>query len=653
MTHLTLQTDRTLVRSSAASTRYLLATVTATVAARTPERPPLDVAFVIDRSGSMGGDKIVLAREAVLEGVGMLRDTDRFSVVSFDDHIDVVVPVTTATHEAKREAEQRVRMIDARGSTNLGDGWHTGCRELLEGRRGERLSRCLLLSDGQANCGVTEPSELARLAAEMRGRGIVTSTLGVGADFDEQLMTGMAQAGGGHGYFIRDTRQIGDLLTNVIGEALEVVASDAAIVLTLPAGVEVEVIGDFALAREGDSVRVALGDLVSGQQLQVVLRLRIAAGPIKEPVAVDARLADRDDALGSARATVAWTRASGEACKAQPRDRGVDVAVARQFAAKARHEALEWNRAGDYARAREVLQRVATRIGKYAGDCRELRELGAELRRQAEEFARHLDAMSRKAYHYDSLAAMSSRQASGKARRTLFDGELLPLALVGGVPVFTCGGRRVVLDTGSPVSFGHGPLPLLGRDHDLPSAFGPVSMDDISRAVGAPVDALVGADILAKYQWLVDVGEGRLVVSRGEVPCDGVTLRTPSVGGVPTADVILGGRQGRAVLDTGARLSYAGAADVSGTPVGRERDFNPLLGVFETDVYRVRVEIAGLSVDARVGVMPPALQQVLALVGARWIVGMDVLGQAAFVLDLGHGRMKLVTGRVWEMLAGV
>jgi hypothetical protein len=653
MNHLNLRTDRALARSSRRSTRYLLATVTAPVAPRTAERPPLDLAFVLDRSGSMGGEKIVLAREAVLEGIGMLRATDRFTVVSFDNEIEVVVPITAATSEAKRHAEARVRTIEPRASTNLGGGWLAGCRQLAEGRGAGSLARCLLLSDGQANQGTTHPGELARLAAEMRMRGIVTSTLGVGADFDEQLMTGMAQAGGGHGYFIRENRQVGDLLTNVIGEALEVVASDAALVLALPAGADADVVGDFPVEREGRRLRVGLGDLASGQELRLVVRLRIPQGPIGEFLKLEAHLSDRDTVLGASRQTVSWTWATDQACDAQARDRVVDVAVATQFAAKARREALELNRGGQYDRAREVLETVATRISGYADTCQELRDLAAELRREAGAFGRHLDAMTRKAHHYQSLATMNSRQASGKARKARFDGELFPLALVGGVPVFTCGGRRVVLDTGSPVSFGHGPLPLLGRDHDLPSAFGPVSMDDISRAVGAPVDALVGADILAKYQWLVDVGEGRLVVSRGEVPCDGVTLRTPSVGGVPTADVILGGRQGRAVLDTGARLSYAGAADVSGTPVGRERDFNPLLGVFETDVYRARVEIAGLSVDARVGVMPPALQQVLALVGARWIVGMDVLGQAAFVLDLGHGRMKLVTGRVWEMLAGV
>jgi hypothetical protein len=146
---------------------------------------------------------------------------------------------------------------------------------------------------------------------------------------------------------------------------------------------------------------------------------------------------------------------------------------------------------------------------------------------------------------------------------------------------------------------------------------------------------------------------------------------------VPTADVAFDGRAGRAVLDTGARISYADAAflglgqtpalgqtpPVGQTPtlgqthgrqpVGRLRDFHPLLGAFETDVFELPVEIAGQRVTARVGVLPPVLQQALALAGAHWIVGMDVLGQFAFVLDVGHGRMKIVAGDWEEMLAGV
>jgi hypothetical protein len=123
---------------------------------------------------------------------------------------------------------------------------------------------------------------------------------------------------------------------------------------------------------------------------------------------------------------------------------------------------------------------------------------------------------------------------------------------------------------------------------------------------------------------------------------------------VPTADVAFDGRSGRAVLDTGARISYADPGLLAGRrPSGRVHDFHPMLGAFDTDVFELPVEIAGQRFAAHVGVLPAQLQQLLALAGAHWIVGMDVLGQFPFVLDAGHARMKIVVDDLEAMLAGV
>ena len=116
MSDLIARTDRSLVRAGARSVRHVVVTVVAPVADRSAERPPADVAFVLDRSGSMGGEKIVLARDAILQGIAMLKPTDRFAVVAYDDHIDVVTPLTTAHREARDAAERQLRRIDSRGS---------------------------------------------------------------------------------------------------------------------------------------------------------------------------------------------------------------------------------------------------------------------------------------------------------------------------------------------------------------------------------------------------------------------------------------------------------------------------------------------------------------------------------------------------------
>ena len=111
MTDLTIRTDRPLLRARSRSVRYALVTIVAPVAERTRQRAPIDVAFVLDRSGSMGGEKIVLARDAVLQGIGMLGPTDRFAIVAYDTSVDVVMPLGLTTAVARRDADSRLQEI--------------------------------------------------------------------------------------------------------------------------------------------------------------------------------------------------------------------------------------------------------------------------------------------------------------------------------------------------------------------------------------------------------------------------------------------------------------------------------------------------------------------------------------------------------------
>ena len=107
------------------------------------------------------------------------------------------------------------------------------------------------------------------------------------------------------------------------------------------------------------------------------------------------------------------------------------------------------------------------------------------------------------------------------------------------------------------------------------------------------------------------------------------------------------------MLDTGARISYMLPGLVQGPPVGREQDFHPAVGRFETDVYVVDVEFAGLRFRGRFGVLPDALHALLAAAGAEWVVGTELLAQFPFVFDLAHGRMKIVQEDVTPFLAAL
>ena len=117
---LTVRPDRTLIRAHARSERFLLVDVVAPTVAPDPSRrrPPVNLAFVLDRSGSMGGqNKIGLAKQAVVEAIHRLEAEDRFAVVTYDDQLEVVVPSSVASTAERARAADRLRTVDARGST--------------------------------------------------------------------------------------------------------------------------------------------------------------------------------------------------------------------------------------------------------------------------------------------------------------------------------------------------------------------------------------------------------------------------------------------------------------------------------------------------------------------------------------------------------
>ncbi|MDR0522450.1 MAG: VWA domain-containing protein [Planctomycetaceae bacterium] len=196
------------------------------------ERSPLNVAIVIDRSGSMSGAKMERAKEAAIQALQCLDSRDIVSLVTFDDSVNVVVPATKLTDRSK--VEQAIKSIKAGGSTALYDGIKKGGEEVKKFLEKEYVNRIVLLSDGQANVGPSSSEEIAKLGKAIAGRGITVSTFGLGDGYNEDLMAKLALASDGNHKFIEGADKLADIFQKEFNSALSVVAQDVACTVTLP-----------------------------------------------------------------------------------------------------------------------------------------------------------------------------------------------------------------------------------------------------------------------------------------------------------------------------------------------------------------------------------------------------------------------------------
>jgi Ca-activated chloride channel family protein len=412
-----IEIDRPLVREES-GTRYVLARIVAPEG-QPRKRPALNLGLVLDRSGSMTGEKIRLAKEASLSALRRLEPRDHVAVVVYDDRVDVVVPATAASPEAVNGAAESLRRVQARGSTDLCGGWLLGCGQVGQVQSIEAVNRVLLLTDGLANKGIVDHSEILRHAAELRARGIATTTIGVGEDFDEHLLGRMADEGGGHFYYVERDDQIPRAIENEVGEALEVTLKGARLRVGPAAHAQVAPIAGFPTRRDGDEWVIELGDLVSQQEVILPLRVSFAGAGL---AAADGTAVRLSFAIAAAEgpgteAVVQWRVASKAEVDNQPRNRKVDRAVAEAYAAQARQEAGRLNRDGDFSGARRRLERTAARVMDYAGDDTVLKEVIRRLERDAAEYAEQMSASRRKAAYMASYAVASSRAFDGSSRR--------------------------------------------------------------------------------------------------------------------------------------------------------------------------------------------------------------------------------------------
>jgi hypothetical protein len=226
----------------------------------------------------------------------------------------------------------------------------------------------------------------------------------------------MASAGGGHFYFIATADSIRDHITSEVGETLEIVARGVTLEIGAAEGIRVESLSPYPIHEGRGQTEVTLGDLTSDERVEVVLRLNFPYGELGRSTGAAFSLSDRDGVVRG-EAKLGWAYADNGANDHQERDRVVDRAVARIFAARARQEAVGLNRHGDFNGARHVIEATARRIRGYAGRDPELRAILGELEGELQMFAAPMMEMDRKHAYASSSYLMNSRMADGKAMK--------------------------------------------------------------------------------------------------------------------------------------------------------------------------------------------------------------------------------------------
>ncbi len=279
--------------------------------------PPHGVDFmvVLDRSGSMRGLKLQDAQAALGLLIRHLAPHDRLGLVSYADGVASHSIPLHATPSNKRLLTRMVHGVVAGGNTNLGAGLDVGLQLLGRFTPGEappchgdcpesfpsprRSAKLLLVSDGLANRGVTDPHMLAAMAQSAAASGVAVTAVGVGLDFDERLMTRLADAGGGGYYFIQEPQAFADLFLHELQRTRRIAAHGVTIELTLPPRVTLRDAAGYTIRQEGSTYSFLAGELAAGEKR--TLHLALEASTAEEARFALDKLAVRYDHDGAVR----------------------------------------------------------------------------------------------------------------------------------------------------------------------------------------------------------------------------------------------------------------------------------------------------------------------------------------------------------------
>jgi Ca-activated chloride channel family protein len=381
----TLRLDHELVAIEGERTVHCLLELQAP-AAPAATRLPLHLMLVLDRSGSMAGPKLEAAKACAALLARRLAPTDQLGVVTFDDRVALNFPLQPVG-SAQLALEQALGTITHGGSTNLSGGWLKGIEQLHGTPGGHGPKRVLLLTDGQANQGVTEHGALVAMARAASDDGAATTTIGFGDGFDEDLLTRMADGGGGNAYYAASAEEAPGIFAQEFEGLMTLVAQNISVEVRPGQDVEwLGVLNDAPVVTVPGGMQVQLGDAYADERRRVLFELqipRLAELGVRQVAEVLVRHVSLGDRIAAHELTLPVTvnAVTADEAVAAGTDPEVTEEVVVLKSARAQEEARKRAFEGDPAGASELLRGVADELRKSAPGSRR----PAELLVQAEE----------------------------------------------------------------------------------------------------------------------------------------------------------------------------------------------------------------------------------------------------------------------------
>lgn len=382
------------------------------------DRIPLNLCLVLDRSGSMWGEKLMAARKAASGLVKRLWPDDIVSVVAFDDEVDVVARPAAGSEQSG--LIQSIEQIGPGGTTNLSGGWLRGRELLAENRREGGVNRVILLTDGQANVGITEPGAAVGLCRDSSAKGFSTTTIGFGEDYDEDLLKAMADAGAGGTYYIEEVDQAVGIFEEELDGLMSLAAQNVRVTVAPGSGADfVKVLHEYPSHADDETLTLEVGDLYGREPRRILMEFLIPHTETGDEIEVAqlgviAHVITPEGGVELQEISLPVTLSPVEGGKVEPEVRKEILLVA---AALSRQEAVELRDAGDYAAAGQMLRNTAAKVRESGLDDADL----AEEVRDLEATGRLFDerSVSDRDVKYMKQRAYSSMRSRDEAKRRI------------------------------------------------------------------------------------------------------------------------------------------------------------------------------------------------------------------------------------------